>query len=235
MNKFIPFATLFSAFFLSMVLSAALYAQNTAQDEDWARFSYYEKQNKEVKEKPVAVLFGDSITRNWVKLDSSWLEEHNFIGRGIGGQTTMQMLVRFRADVIELKPEYVVILAGINDIARNNGYIKVENIFKNIVSMVELAKVHGIKPVLCTICPAREIGWRKQLGDPRPSIDSLNTFIRNYSEAGGIPLADYHSAMKTDDGAMIPEYETDAVHPNIKGYKVMEMVLLETLGKKISD
>jgi alpha-galactosidase len=216
---------------LSANLVARAQDKQDPADKDWAKYSFYESGNAAVKDRPVAVLFGDSITRNWYRKDGEWLKYNNFLGRGISGQTTMHMLARFRQDVIELNPEYVVVLAGINDIARNNGYIKVGNTFKNIVSMVELAKAHGIKPVMCTVLPAREIGWRKRVGDPRPSIDSLNTLIRNYAEANNIPLADYHTAMKTEDGAMVPAYETDAVHPNIEGYKVMEKVLLETLGK----
>ena len=224
---------------LLAIVPLAAFAQDNQEDKDWPRFSYYEAKNAAQKaavadgsaEKPLAVLFGDSITRNWVRNDAPWLDAHNFIGRGIGGQTTMHMLSRFRPDVIELEPEYVVILAGINDIARNNGYIKVEHIFGNLVSMVELAKANGIKPVMCTVLPAREIGWRLRIGDPRPSIDSLNTLIRGYAAQNQIPLAEYHDAMMTPEGGMIPAYETDAVHPNLAGYKVMEKVLLETLGK----
>ena len=199
-------------------------------DQDWARYSFYSNDNRLVKDRPVAVLFGDSITRNWVKNDNAWLREHQFQGRGIGGQTTLQMLARFRPDVIELKPDYVAILAGINDIARNNGYIKVENTFRNLVSMVELAQAHGIRPVLCTVLPAGEIGWRKEIGDPRPAIDSLNTLIRDYAASNKIPLADYHSAMKDADNVLDPAYVTDAVHPNLAGYKVMEKVLMDVLG-----
>ena len=218
---------LISIFALSLLYYAAF-----AQDDfryDWPRYSYYAESNKLVKEKPVAVLFGDSITRNWYKNDSQWLSDNGFIGRGISGQTTMHMLPRFRPDVLELNPKYVVILAGINDIACNNGYIKLENIFKNILSMVELAIAHGISPVLCTLTPAGEIGWRREVGDPRPRIDSLNTMILKYAADNNIPVADYHSAMKTADGAMDPTYITDAVHPNLAGYKVMEKVLLEVL------
>ncbi|MBR6346201.1 MAG: glycoside hydrolase family 97 catalytic domain-containing protein [Bacteroidales bacterium] len=199
-------------------------------DNDWAQFSRYALKNSELTRRPRAVLFGDSITQSWVRDDGEWLEEHNFAGRGISGQTTMQMLVRFRADVLDLKPEYVVILAGINDIGRNNGYISVEHTFDNIVSMVELARLHGIKPVMCTLLPAWEIGWRRRVGDPRPQIDKLNSLIRAYADEQGIPLVDYHSAMKTPDGAMKPELELDAVHPNLEGYKVMEKVLLGVIG-----
>ena len=184
-------------------------------DRDWAQFSKYEASNSIVKDAPRAVLMGDSITRGWPKQDPAWLREQGFRGRGISGQTTSQMLVRFRADVIELAPEYVFILGGINDIACNNGYIKTVNIFKNIASMAELAQAHGIKPVLCTVLPAHEIGWRKDFPDPRPRIDSLNTLIRNYAAANRIPLVDYHSAMKDADGGLKEEYRKDAVHPGI--------------------
>ena len=221
---------IFAILALCLIPVISIAQDNKEEDKDWPRFSYYAEANKTVTERPVAVLFGDSITRNWYKNDKEWLEEHHFIGRGIGGQTTMQMLSRFRPDVIELKPEYVVILAGINDIARNNGYIKVENIFKNLVSMVELAIYNDIKPVMCTLTPAGEIGWRKRIGDPRPSIDSLNTMIKDYACSHNIPFVDYNKAMRTEDGAMDPAYVTDAVHPNLAGYKVMEKVLLDLLG-----
>jgi len=200
-------------------------------DQDWANFSKYENANQQVKERPVAVLFGDSITRNWVRYDNDFLLAHNFQGRGIGGQTTLQMLARFRPDVIELKPDYVCILAGINDIARNNGYIKVENTFRNLVTMVELAQFNGIRPVLCTVLPASEIGWRREIGDPRPLIDELNTLIRQYAREKNLPLVDYHEAMKDAENALDQAYVTDAVHPNVAGYKVMEKLLLEVLEK----
>ena len=106
---------IFAILALCLIPVISIAQDNKEEDKDWPRFSYYAEANKTVTEKPVAVLFGDSITRNWYKNDKEWLEEHHFIGRGIGGQTTMQMLSRFRPDVIELKPEYVVILAGIND------------------------------------------------------------------------------------------------------------------------
>jgi len=215
---------------LSLLFSATALRAQDQEDKDWPRYSYYAEYNKLSKDRPVAVLFGDSITRNWEKNDYAWLRAHRFLGRGIGGQTTMHMLARFRPDVIELQPEYVVILAGINDIARNNGFIKVENIMKNLVSMVELAQAHGIKPVMCTVLPAEEIGWRKRIGDPRPSIDSLNTLITQYAASHSLPLVDYHSIMKTPEGALHPDYVTDAVHPNLAGYKVMEEALLKVLG-----
>ena len=218
-------------FLLAALLFPLAVAAQIPIDHDWARFSRYESENAQVKKQPVAVLFGDSITNNWAKEDNAWLQEHHFLGRGIGGQTTLQMLARFRTDVIELHPQYVAILAGINDIARNTGYIDVKNTFGNIVSMVELAQVNGIRPVLCTVLPAGEIGWRKEVGDPRPLIDSLNALIRQYAQEHQLPLADYHAAMKDADNALDAAYVTDAVHPNLAGYKVMEKLLLEVLEK----
>ena len=218
-------------FLLAALLFPLAVAAQIPIDQDWARFSRYESENAQVKKQPVAVLFGDSITNNWAKEDNAWLQEHHFLGRGIGGQTTLQMLARFRTDVIELHPQYVAILAGINDIARNTGYIDVKNTFGNIVSMVELAQVNGSRPVLCTVLPAGEIGWRKEVGDPRPLIDSLNALIRQYAQEHQLPLADYHAAMKDADNALDAAYVTDAVHPNLAGYKVMEKLLLEVLEK----
>ena len=196
-------------------------------DKDWPRFDYYEKQNAQVTTRPKAVLFGDSITRNWARYDGDWLEEHNFVGRGIGGQTTMQLLSRIRPDVIELQPEYMVLLIGINDIARNNGYISVEHTFGNIVSMVELARHNGIKPIMCTLCPSREVRWRKRVGDPRPQIEKLNALITEYASRNGIPVVDYYnSGLATEEHALRADLSNDPVHPNLQGYKVMEKVLL---------
>ena len=212
-----------------MLFPLALRAQIPI-DQDWARFSRYEAENAQVKEQPVAVLFGDSITNNWAKDDNAWLQEHHFLGRGIGGQTTLQMLARFRPDVIELNPDYAVILAGINDIARNTGYITVEHTFGNLVSLVELAQANDIVPVMCTLLPAAEIGWRKELGDPRPFVDSLNALIRSYAAEHNILLVDYFSVMKDENNALKAAYARDAVHPNLAGYKVMEQALMDVLA-----
>ncbi len=206
-----------------------------AQNNDWAQYSRYAEANGKVFISPRAVLMGDSITDNWAKLDPDWLRDHGLLGRGISGQTTSQMLARFRNDVIELHPEYVVILAGINDIGQNNGFIKLTNVYGNIASMAELAAAHGIKPILCTVLPAGEIFWRREVGDPRPAIDSLNTMIKGLAAVKGYPLVDYHSAMKDDSCALKAAYCSDAVHPNIEGYKKMEIVLLDVLDAPSSS
>lgn len=219
------------ALILALLFSALSLSAQKDLNKDWAKYSRYASANESVTVSPRAVLMGDSITDNWAKLDPDWLRDHNLCGRGISGQTTVQMLARFRQDVIELHPEYVVILAGINDIARNNGFIKLENVYGNILTMTELAASHGIKPVLCTVLPAEILPWRKELGDPRPAIDSLNTMIKGLAAVKGYPLVDYHSAMKDGSDAMKAEYCRDAVHPKLEGYKEMEKVLLSVLDK----
>lgn len=126
------------SFFMILASAAMSYAQ------DWAKFGRYEDANGQIAVRPRAVFMGDSITDGWAQKDAEFFSDNNFVGRGISGQTTSHMLVRFRRDVIDLNPKYVVILAGTNDIARNNGEISLENIMGNIISMCELAKANRI-------------------------------------------------------------------------------------------
>lgn len=209
------------------------YETHRANTLDWAYFSCYAKDNEAVTTRPKAVLMGNSITRNWAELDNDWLKAHNLVGRGIGGQVSSQMLVRFRPDVIELKPECVVILCGINDIALNQGKISLEHIMGNIVSMVELARANKIKPYLCSLTPASHIGWRPEVKDTPAQVKKLNEMIKAYADSQKITYIDYFSALVADDGVSLKaEYAADAVHPNIKGYKVMEEILAKTLKLK---
>ena len=201
-------------------------AQN--QQKDWARFYRYEEANKNITTRPKAIFFGDSITDRWVKEDAGFFDENNFVGRGISGQVTSQMLVRFRRDVIELYPKYVVILAGTNDIALNNGPISLENILGNLKSMCELAKVHKIKPVLCSVLPADKYKWRKEL-EPAEDIVKLNEMIREYARSTRIPFVDYHTALKNENGGLPAELAPDGVHPNLDCYKIMEDIILKVL------
>lgn len=198
---------------------------------DWQNTGRYEKDNMNVLNKPVAVFMGNSITDNWARFDPEFFSEHNFIGRGISGQVTSQMLVRFRSDVINLSPKYVVILAGINDIAQNQGYISVQHIFENIVSMAELARCNKIKPVLCTLVPADIIPWNKKV-DPKPLVAELNALIRDYAKANKLPLVDYFAGMTDQNAGILDEYRNetkDAVHPGLGGYKFMEAEVLKVL------
>lgn len=216
------------------------YEARRARTMDWARFCRYQKQNdtliasqKQNKQRPEAVLMGNSITERWVELDAAWLRRHNLVGRGISGQVSSQMLVRFRRDVIDLNPRRVVILCGINDIGLNQGRISVDNIMGNIRSMVELARAHKIKPYLCTLTPAARIGWRPEVKDTPQQINALNALIRAYANEERISLIDYFPLLVDTDGqSMKKEYTSDGLHPDLPGYKVMEEALLKVLKIK---
>ena len=198
------------------------------KDRDWAQLYRYEQANDTIKFKPRAVFMGDSITDNWAKKSPDFFYCNKFVGRGISGQTTSQMIVRFRRDVLDLSPKYVVILGGTNDIARNNGLISLENILGNIQSMCELAKAHKIKPILCSVLPADRYKWRKDL-KPAEEIVRLNQMIKAYAKSARIPYVDYHSVLRDENNALPEKHAADGVHPNIDCYKIMESIIIEYL------
>ena len=203
-----------------------------AQAKDWAQFGRYAEANKTVKVPSKVVFMGNSITDGWWPNDSTFFINNQYVDRGISGQTTSEMLVRFRADVINLKPKAVVILAGTNDIAQNNGYISLENAFGNIVSMVELAKANNIKPILCSVMPAYEFGWRKGL-EPAGKIIKLNAMIKAYADKNKIIYVDYHSALADELGGLPEKYSKDGVHPTLEAYKIMETIVQKAITKVI--
>lgn len=164
------------------------------------------------------VFMGDSITQGW-DLDKSFPDKH-YINRGISGQTTPQMVLRFFQDVIDLQPKVVVILAGTNDIAGNTGPMTLQETESNLEAMAELAHVHHIKVVLCTITPAFDYPWHKGL-EPAPKIDLVNAWIRGFAAAHGDAYVDYHSAMKDSEDGLPPNLSKDGVHPNAAGYAIM--------------
>ena len=228
----------FLMFLCALVLVAGATTAQTADKKkapkDWAKFGYYEKANAEIADrvgKIDAVFMGNSITRGWVRQDAAFFDNNNFVGRGIGGQTTSEMLVRFRQDVLDLKPRCVVIMAGINDIAMNNGIISLDNIMGNIRSMCELAKAHKIKVILCSVTPSRQFRWRKEL-TPAEDIKRLNEMIREYASKNKIYYVDYHSALTEEDGGMPLKWAKDGVHPNKACYiAVMEPMVLAAVNK----
>lgn len=204
--------------------------ESAAQEKDWAKFGRYEKANKALavlKRIPAAVFIGDSITDGWDDADAAFFSGNNFCCRGIGGQTTAHMLVRFRRDALDLQPRYAVILAGTNDIAGNIGRIDAENILGNIVSMCELARAHGIKPILCSVLPVARYPWRPEV-EPAEPIQKLNGLLRAYAKSQCIPYVDYFTEMKDDGEGLKPEYTTDGVHLTPAGYEAMEKLFLET-------
>ena len=172
---------------------------------------------------------GDSITDFWVDADPDFFTANNFIGRGISGQTTSHMLVRFRRDVIDHHPKYVVILAGTNDIAKNLGEISLENALGNIISMCELARANKIKPLICSVLPCDHFFWRPEVKGQEEEIVRFNDMLKDYAKSAKIPYVDYHSAMKNEKNGLPKEYAEDGCHPTKEGYDVMKRIILEAL------
>lgn len=202
---------------------------------DYAQLERYKKANEmlkppKAKEKRV-VFLGNSITEGWVNVDSDFFEKNNFIGRGISGQTSPQLLLRFRQDVIDLKPKAVVLHIGTNDIAENTGPYNPEFTMSNIKSMVNLAKANDIKVILAAVLPATEFSWRKELGDRSEVIVDLNNRIKAYAKQEKIPFVDYHTALKNDKNGMDKDIAADGVHPTEKGYEIMKGLVLPVVQK----
>jgi lysophospholipase L1-like esterase len=166
------------------------------------------------------VFIGNSITEGWAPHFDSLFPGRPYIGRGIGGQTTPQMLVRFRQDVIALKPKVVVILGGTNDIAGNTGPSTIEMIEDNLASMTEIAKANGIRVVLVSVLPVADYPWRRGL-DPAPKIIALNSWMKQYAARAGEIYLDLHTPMADEHGGMKPGLASDGVHPNTAGYALM--------------
>jgi len=179
------------------------------------------------------VFMGNSITEGWINTCPEFFANRPYINRGISGQTTPQMLIRFRPDVINLKPKVVIILAGTNDIAGNTGPSTLEMIMDNIKSMAELAKANGIKVILCSVLPAYDYPWRPGL-NPIEKILSLNNMIKTYADENGMVYLDYYSSMVDERMGMKAEYSVDGVHPNLAGYKVMMPLCEEAINKVVS-
>jgi lysophospholipase L1-like esterase len=213
-----------------------IYSQNESMNKDWANLKKYNSENFEVMtsfpNSKKVVLMGDSITEFWKINDPDFFSQ-TIINRGISGQTTPQMVLRFRQDVVNLKPTAVVILAGINDIAENTGPISNEGILDNIISMAELAKANKIKVVLCSVVPANKFNWNPTIL-PAERVIQLNQLIKNYASKNGITYVDYYSAMVDSEKGLQKKYGEDGVHPNLEGYLVMKSILnkaLETVLK----
>lgn len=205
---------------------------------EWANYKRYEKANNELpvpnkKEKRV-VFLGNSITEGWVNIHPEFFTENGYIGRGISGQTSYQFLLRFRNDVINLKPKLVIINAGTNDVAENTGPFDLEKTFGNIASMAEMAKANKIKVILTSVLPASEFKWNKKITDSSERIEALNAKIKEYAEANKIPYVDYYTPMASGpERSLNPDYSKDGVHPTLEGYLVMEAIIQPVIDKAL--
>src|SRR5690242_1136775 len=205
---------------------------------DWPQLNRYKEANDKVpapeKSEGRVVFMGDSITDGW-KLDE-YFAGKPYINRGISGQTTPQMLIRFRPDVLALKPRAVLILAGTNDIAGNTGPMTMEMIEDNYASMADLAKANGIKVIFASVLPIHDYGRTKMSERRSPeNILKLNDWLKNYCKANGHTYLDYFSKMLDDKGMLKAELANDGLHPNAEGYKIMapmaEAAIQQTLKK----
>ena len=196
--------------------------------QDWPYLAKYQQENTKLSlpqtNENRVVFLGDSITEFWSKEHFFFSENKSFINRGISGQTTPQILLRFRADVIELKPKIVVILAGGNDIAGNTGFSNLKMITDNIFSMIELAQIHHIKVILCSVLPANFFYWNPK-EKPADRIIELNAILKNYALSNKIPFVDYYSAMVDEKKGLKSEFSEDRVHPNTAGYEIMSPLI----------
>lgn len=215
-----------------LLFLALLPAAATAQtDTDWANYTRYAAANASLTENPLVVFMGDSLTDGWDDADPGFFTDGRYVCRGISGQVTAQMLSRFRADVLNLEPLAVLILAGSNDVARNNGFVAPEHIVGNIASMAELAEAHGIRPILCSVLPAGQFPWRPDITEVADKLRDLNARLRLYAAEKGYKWVDYYDALAAPDGSMRLEYTADGVHPNAAGYAVMEQIVAPVLAE----
>lgn len=192
---------------------------------DWPQLQKYRAANAALPapraDQSRVVFFGDSITEGWGKEGSStFFPGKGYLNRGISGQTTAQMLVRFSQDVLALRPNVVVILAGTNDIAGNTGPSTQAMIEDNLHAMVELAQAHNIRIVLASVLPVSDYPWQPGV-QPAGKVTALNRALRAYAEQQGLVYLDYHTAMTNKDGGLDPDLAADGVHPTPAGYAKM--------------
>jgi len=208
------------------------------QSQDWASLARYREDNAKLgRPQPGenrVVFFGNSITDKWAPLFPTMFPGKPYVGRGISGQTTPQLLVRFRQDVVALEPAVVVILAGTNDIAENTGQSTQAMIENNLKSMVEIAKANNIRVVLCSVLPASRYKWRPGI-EPGPKIILLNAWMKEYATQNNIVYVDYHSEMVDENQGMKSTLSDDGVHPNEAGYRVMTPLVEAAIAKALGS
>lgn len=199
------------------------------ENKDWANLNRYKNENMNLKQDSSRVVFmGNSITEEWIKYSPEFFNSNSYINRGISGQTTGQILMRFRADVIKLNPRIVVLLCGTNDIAENQGPTTLEMIENNISSMIEIAKSNNIKIILCSILPVHEYYWSKDI-KPAEKVIKLNHWLKKYSFKNDVYYLDYFSSFVDKNNGMKSKYSKDGVHPNKEGYTIMEPLIQKAI------
>ena len=200
--------------------------------QDWFGFNRYQADNERIitsGDWPEVVFMGNSITDNWAYFHPDFFNSNNFCGRGISGQTSSQMLVRFTDDVIALHPKAVVIMAGTNDVAHNEYWVAPERVVDNIIAMCNIAQSNDIVPIISSIPPCSEFPWRKEINNPGQTIVDINKSLKAFADANGIVYVDYHSAL-TDEKLGLPKtLSNDGCHPLPDTYFTMEEMVLEAI------
>jgi lysophospholipase L1-like esterase len=198
---------------------------------NYANLNRYHDENKALNKKCEVVFLGNSITEGWAKTMPEFFTKNNFIGRGISGQTSSQLLLRFRQDVILLHPKKVVINIGTNDVAENSGTYNQDFTVGNIESMVQLAKQNKITPIIASVLPASAFGWRPEVKDGASKIIALNTALKSLANKYKIIYLDYHTTLKNDVNGLSKEMAQDGVHPTKKCFEIMVDLALKALKK----
>ena len=224
---------------LAAIISALpTVAQQYTDAPQWIQTNKYANINKnlmeEKKQASRVIFMGNSITEGWSLLDSAFFQTNGYINRGISGQSTSQMLLRFRTDVINLKPRLVVILAGINDIAENAGPYNQVYTLGNIQSMIELAHANQIQVILCAILPANKFYWRPEI-EPAQKVVVLNTALRSLAQSQQIPFVDFYTPMVDDALGLKKVFGEDGVHPSRAGYNVMKQLLQPVIQQVVKN
>ncbi len=221
---------------LLLALLLSLCSFENAYAQDWANLERFQDENAQLmmpdSSQQRVVFMGNSITEGWINSRPEFYAGKPYVNRGISGQTTPQMLLRFRQDVIDLNPSAVVILAGINDIAGNTGPSTIEKIMDNLISMAELATANHIKVVLCSVLPAKDFPWRAGL-EPAGKVVKLNMLLKSYADEHHLVYVDYFSAMVDDSKGLKEDLAYDGVHPNALGYSIMEPLVEEGIAKAL--
>lgn len=202
---------------------------------DFANLAKYASNNASQTTGEKKVIFmGNSIVEGWAHTDKRFFADNNFLSRGISGQTSQQMLLRFRDDVLKLYPKAVVINAGTNDIAENTGPYNVDFTFSNIISMAQLAEANGIIPILSSVLPTDGFPWRKRLGNPSVKVKQLNGRLKAFAQQNNWVYLDYHAKLTNEKGGLDPNLAKDGVHPTLYAYRLMEGVATEAVAKALS-
>ena len=176
---------------------------------------------------------GNSITDNWAYYHPDFFSSHNYCGRGIGGQTSAQMLMRFTADVINLHPKAVVIMAGTNDVAHNIYWVEPGKVVDNVVAMCLLARANGIVPIISSIPPCAAFRWNPEIKNAAQTIVDINKKLRAYADANGIVYVDYHTALADKQNGFLKQLSDDGCHPNPDTYFIMEELVLKAISEAV--